>query len=142
MSGTMTEPRIEKAAELGDEARQALRALILSLADSKRVLGLRYSDRMLGAPTLEAGIAASSMAQDEWGHGRLTYALLSDFGDDPKGDLEHARAASAVSTISPAAVIALHPDRSASSSSMLRYSLAGRPCSSALGSSPRSPSSA
>jgi 1,2-phenylacetyl-CoA epoxidase catalytic subunit len=30
------------------------------------------------------------MAQDEWGHSRLTYALLSDFGDDPKR-LEHER---------------------------------------------------
>ncbi|HEX8906158.1 MAG TPA: Phenylacetic acid catabolic protein, partial [Longimicrobiaceae bacterium] len=74
-------------------ARAALRDLILTLADSKRVLGLRYSDRMLGSPTLEAGIAASSMAQDEWGHARLTYALLGDFGDDPKA-LEHERDAS------------------------------------------------
>ena len=88
MSTATAGTRIEKAAELGDEARQALRALILSLADSKRVLGLRYSDRMLGAPTLEAGIAASSMAQDEWGHARLTYALLGDFGDEPKAQAE------------------------------------------------------
>lgn len=92
MSETMTESRVEKAAELSDESRDALRSLILSLADSKRVLGLRYSDRMLGAPTLEAGIAASSMAQDEWGHARLTYAMLGDFGDDPKA-LEHERTA-------------------------------------------------
>lgn len=92
MSDTMAEARIDKSAELPDDARAALRALILSLADSKRVQGLRYSDRMLGAPTLEAGIAASSMAQDEWGHARLTYALLGEFGDDPKG-LEHARPA-------------------------------------------------
>ena len=92
MSETMTEARIQKAARLPDDARAALRSLILSLADSKRVLGLRYSDRMLGAPTLEAGISASSMAQDEWGHARLTYALLGDFGDDPKA-LEHERSA-------------------------------------------------
>ncbi len=92
MSDTMAESRIDKAAGLGDDARHALRSLILSLADSKRVLGLRYSDRMLGAPTLEAGIAASSMAQDEWGHARLTYAMLGDFGDDPKA-LEHERTA-------------------------------------------------
>jgi phenylacetate-CoA oxygenase PaaI subunit len=82
--------QVERADELGGEAREALRDLILVLADSKRVLGIRYSDWMLGAPTLETGIAASSMAQDEWGHGRLTYALLSDFGDRP-GDLEHER---------------------------------------------------
>jgi ring-1,2-phenylacetyl-CoA epoxidase subunit PaaC len=92
MSAVAAEARIEKAADLPDDARDALRSLVLALADSKRVLGLRYSDRMLGAPTLEAGIAASSMAQDEWGHARLTYALLGDFGDDPKA-LEHERAA-------------------------------------------------
>jgi len=82
--------RVEKSAELGSEVRQALRDLILTLADSKRVLGIRYADWMLGAPTLEAGIAASSMAQDEWGHARLTYALLSDFGEEPRA-LEHER---------------------------------------------------
>lgn len=83
---------VESAAELAEDARTALRDLLLALADSKRLLGIRYSDCMLGSPSLESGIAASSMAQDEWGHGRLTYALLSDFGDDPK-HLEHAREA-------------------------------------------------
>lgn len=92
MSAPAAEARLESAAELPEDARAALRGLILTLADSKRVLGLRYSDRMLGAPTLEAGIAASSMAQDEWGHARLTYALLGDFGDEPKV-LEHERPA-------------------------------------------------
>jgi ring-1,2-phenylacetyl-CoA epoxidase subunit PaaC len=92
MSTATTEARIDSAADLSDAGRDALRGLILALADSKRVLGLRYSDRMLGAPTLEAGIAASSMAQDEWGHARLTYALLGEFGDDPKA-LEHERPA-------------------------------------------------
>ena len=83
----------EKAEQLSAESRAALRDLILSLADNKRLLGIRYSDWMLGSPSLEAGIAASSMAQDEWGHGRLTYALLGDFGDEPR-ELEHSREAS------------------------------------------------
>ena len=83
---------IESAEELAPEIRDALRDLILTLADNKRLLGIRYSDWMLGAPTLESGIAASSMAQDEWGHGRLTYALLSDFGDEPNR-IEHEREA-------------------------------------------------
>lgn len=74
-------------------ARSATRDLLLCLADSKRVLGLRYSDWILGAPELEAGIAASAMAQDEWGHARILYALLEDFGDDPQ-KIEHARPAS------------------------------------------------
>lgn len=84
--------------ELGSEVGRALRDLLLTLADNKRILGLRYSDWMLGAPSLETGIAASSMAQDEWGHGRLTYALLSDFGEEPKR-LEHDRAAEAYHTM-------------------------------------------
>lgn len=56
---------------------------ILSLADTKRILGIRYSDWLLGAPTVETGIAASSMTQGEWGHARLLYAMLKDLGLDP-----------------------------------------------------------
>ncbi|HEU0054256.1 MAG TPA: Phenylacetic acid catabolic protein [Longimicrobium sp.] len=92
MSTVVAEARVDRAEQLAEDVRAPLRDLILALADSKRVLGLRYSDRMLGAPTLEAGIAASSMAQDEWGHGRLTYALLGDLGEEPKA-LEHSRSA-------------------------------------------------
>lgn len=68
------------------------RDLILVLADTKRLLGMRYAEWILGAPALEAGIACASMAQDEWGHGRLLYALLKDFGDDVE-QLEHGREA-------------------------------------------------
>lgn len=71
-------------------AREATRDLILVLADSKRLLGYRYAEWMLGAPELETGIACSSMAQDEWGHARLLYSLLKEFGDDVDG-LEHGR---------------------------------------------------
>lgn len=71
----------------------ATRDLILVIADSKRLLGTRYAEWILGAPELEAGIACASMAQDEWGHGRLLYALLKEFGDDVE-KLEHARDAS------------------------------------------------
>ena len=55
-------------------------------------MGIRYSDWLLGAPSIETGIAASSMAQDEWGHARLLYAMLKDFGMDPAA-VEHERAA-------------------------------------------------
>ena len=68
----------------------ALRRLILSLADSKRLMGIRYSDWLLGSPSIETGIAASSMAQDEWGHARLLYAMLKDLGIDPV-PIEHDR---------------------------------------------------
>jgi len=70
--------------------RDTVRDLILVLADTKRLLGTRYAGWMLGAPELEGGIALASMAQDEWGHGRLLYAMLKDFSDDVDR-LEHGR---------------------------------------------------
>ena len=78
------------ATDLPDELRADLGALLLSLADNKRLLGMRYGEWLLGAPTLEAGIACSAMAQDEWGHGRILYAMLKDFGFE-LGRLEHER---------------------------------------------------
>jgi phenylacetate-CoA oxygenase PaaI subunit len=84
------ESKYSKAADLPEELREHLGALILVLADNKRLLGMRYSDWILGAPALEAGIACSAMAQDEWGHGRIFYAMLRDFGQDPN-QLEHGR---------------------------------------------------
>jgi phenylacetate-CoA oxygenase PaaI subunit len=81
---------IKSSESLAPDSRRALRNLILSLADSKRLIGILYADWVLGAPELEANIAASSMSQDEWGHSRLLYALLKDFGDDPER-LEHSR---------------------------------------------------
>ena len=80
----------KSADELSDPVREALAATLLSLADNKRILGMRYGEWILGAPTLESGIACSAMAQDEWGHGRILYATLKDFGFDP-GVLEHDR---------------------------------------------------
>lgn len=72
--------------------RDEVRDLILVLADTKRLLGYRYAEWMLGAPELETGIALSSMAQDEWGHARLLYALLKPFEEDVDA-LEHGREA-------------------------------------------------
>ncbi len=84
----------QPGAALDDATLAAVGDLILVLADSKRLLGYRYAEWMLGAPELETGIACSSMAQDEWGHARLLYALLKDFDEDVEA-LEHGRAASA-----------------------------------------------
>ena len=56
--------------------RDALIRLIITLADSKRIMGIRYSDWALGAPSIETGVSTSSMTQDEWGHARLLYAML------------------------------------------------------------------
>ncbi|MDT8368689.1 MAG: Phenylacetic acid catabolic protein [Longimicrobiales bacterium] len=68
---------------LAEAPGAALRRRILSLADTKRLLGIRYSDWLLGAPSIEDGIACSGMAQDEWGHARLLYALLKELDEDP-----------------------------------------------------------
>lgn len=84
--------------ELEGSLRAALRRYILTLADSKRLMGIRYSDWVLGAPSLEANIAATSMAQDEWGHARLLYALLKGVGESPR-EIEHERAAEAYASV-------------------------------------------
>jgi ring-1,2-phenylacetyl-CoA epoxidase subunit PaaC len=76
----------------------ALKRLVVSLADSKRLMGIRYSDWLLGAPSIETGIAASSMAQDEWGHARLLYAMLKDLGADPL-EAEHTRPMEAYASV-------------------------------------------
>lgn len=60
-------------------AAERLPRHIVTLADTKRMLGIRYSDWLLGSPSIETGIAASSMAQDEWGHARLLYSMLKHF---------------------------------------------------------------
>jgi len=85
-----TKSGFKSAAELPDDLHSYLGILLLSLADNKRILGIRYSDWILGAPSVEAGIACSAMAQDEWGHGRIIYSMLKDFGHDPAA-LEHER---------------------------------------------------
>lgn len=86
----MPGPETEVSSGLSADVLPAVRDLILVLADSKRLLGMRYAGWILGAPELEAGIACASMAQDEWGHGRLLYALLKEFGEDVDA-LEHGR---------------------------------------------------
>jgi len=79
-----------KAAELDAPVAEGLKATLIALADAKRAMGIRYSDWLLGAPSLETGIAASSMTQDEWGHSRLLYAMLKEFDLAPVS-VEHDR---------------------------------------------------
>ncbi len=70
--------------QLDDAPRRALADFILALADTKRFLGIRYAEWCDGAPTLEASVAASAMAQDELGHSRALLPLLKDFPEiDP-----------------------------------------------------------
>ena len=53
----------------------SLPALVLSLADNKQLLGLRYAEWATRAPSLEADIAAAAMGLDDLAaaYARATY---------------------------------------------------------------------
>jgi ring-1,2-phenylacetyl-CoA epoxidase subunit PaaC len=55
--------------------------LLLSIADDELVLGWRNSEWTGIAPVLEEDVAFSSIAQNEIGHARALYQLLSDDAD-------------------------------------------------------------
>src|SRR5437588_3554090 len=57
------------------------RVLLLGLADDELVLGWRDSEWTGIAPMLEEDVAFSSIAQNEIGHARAVYELLSDDAD-------------------------------------------------------------
>ena len=58
--------------------------LVLSAADAEQLLGLRYAEWAVRAPSLEADIAAAAMGLDEIGHSRVLYGCLEPLGDDPR----------------------------------------------------------
>ncbi len=64
--------------------------LIIRLADSKNLLGRRFSEWTNRAPALEAAVAAAAMAQDELGHARSLYAALQSTPDSPEAYLREA----------------------------------------------------
>jgi 1,2-phenylacetyl-CoA epoxidase catalytic subunit len=59
--------------------------LVLSLADCKQLLGLRYAEWCSATPTLEANIAAAAMGLDDLGHSRVLAGCLNELGSDPRG---------------------------------------------------------
>jgi 1,2-phenylacetyl-CoA epoxidase catalytic subunit len=63
----------------------SLGTLVLSLADNKQLLGLRYAEWAIRAPSLEADIAAAAMGLDDIGHSRVLLGCLEPLGDDPRG---------------------------------------------------------
>ena len=63
----------------------SLGTLVLSLADNKQLLGLRYAEWAIRAPSLEADIAAAAMGLDDIGHSRVLLGCLDQLGDDPRG---------------------------------------------------------
>ena len=56
--------------------------LVLSIADNKQMLGLRYAEWATRAPSLEADIAAAAMGLDDLGHSRVLYGCLEPLGSD------------------------------------------------------------
>ena len=65
----------------------SLADLVLSIADNKQMLGLRYAEWATRAPSLEADIAAAAMGLDDLGHCRVLYGCLEPLGDDPRAGL-------------------------------------------------------
>ena len=53
-----------------------LRSTLVALSDTKLLLGYHYGEWTFGPPAIEAGIAACSMAQEEFGHTRLLNGVL------------------------------------------------------------------
>src|SRR5436853_5345934 len=58
-----------------------MRELLLAIADDELVIGWRDSEWTGIAPVLEEDVAFSSIAQNEIGHARAIYQLLSDDAD-------------------------------------------------------------
>lgn len=79
----MTLPLLDRASALPRECVPALVDLVVALADNKHALGLRYAEWCSSGPTIEAGVAATGMAQDELGHARVLYGLLEELPGAP-----------------------------------------------------------
>jgi ring-1,2-phenylacetyl-CoA epoxidase subunit PaaC len=67
---------------LSARERTAVETQLRRLADDELVVAERYTYWQVRAPTLESDIALANIAQDELGHARLWYDLLSRFGHD------------------------------------------------------------
>ncbi|WP_435358593.1 1,2-phenylacetyl-CoA epoxidase subunit PaaC [Haloarchaeobius sp. DFWS5] len=76
----MAAAELSAPADLSDEEREAVRHQLFRLADDEFVMAERYTEWQVLAPTLESDIALANIAQDEYGHARLWYDLLQDWG--------------------------------------------------------------
>jgi len=70
---------------------EALRELVVSLADDELVLGHRHSEWTGFAPHIEEDVAFSSIAQDEIGHAAALYSLAAEAGEVRPDDLAFGR---------------------------------------------------
>ena len=94
----MSTPLLDRASALPRETVPPLVDLVTALADNKHALGLRYGEWCSSGPTIEAGVAATAMAQDELGHARVLYGLLEELPGAPRRS-EHEWAAGDARTV-------------------------------------------
>ena len=94
----MSTPLLDRPSALPREALPPLVDLVVALADNKHALGLRYGEWCSSGPTIEAGVAATAMAQDELGHARVPYGLLEELPGAPHRS-EHEWAAEDARTV-------------------------------------------
>lgn len=80
---TQASQHTDVLASLPADLQPVLAGFLISLADNKQFLGLRYAEWADGGPTLEASVSAAAMAQDELGHARSLHAVLRDFPQVP-----------------------------------------------------------
>jgi ring-1,2-phenylacetyl-CoA epoxidase subunit PaaC len=82
---------IASASDLEPAARDALAALLLTLADDEFVIGSWDSEWTGIAPMLEEDVATSSIAQDEIGHARALYELLAELTGAEADEIAYGR---------------------------------------------------
>jgi ring-1,2-phenylacetyl-CoA epoxidase subunit PaaC len=94
----MSAPLLDRPSALPRECQAPLVDLVVALADNKHVLGIRYAEWCSSGPTIEAGVAATAMAQDELGHARVLYGLLEELPGAPRRS-EHEWSSADVRTV-------------------------------------------
>ncbi len=94
----MNTPLLDRPSALPQDCVPALVDLVVALADCKHALGLRYGEWCSSGPTIESGVAATAMAQDELGHARVLYGLLEELPGAPRRS-EHEWAAADARTV-------------------------------------------
>jgi phenylacetate-CoA oxygenase PaaI subunit len=80
----MSTPLLDRPSALPRDCLAPLVDLVVALADNKHALGVRYAEWCSSGPTIEAGVAATAMAQDELGHARVLYGLLEELPGAPR----------------------------------------------------------
>jgi len=69
------------------------RDLLLSISDTKLLLGYHFGEWTFRTPSMESGIAACNFAQDELGHVRLFHGMMKKHSAESDATLIHDRAA-------------------------------------------------